>query len=114
MKRYSEAINDLNAAIEADPTLSEAYRHKASILRQLCRFFANVISFYFELLLCLSLFAWMLSSSLPCFLHYCLHIHLQPSTADLPIIYTLSLSWQFISQNFIVNSQQFSCKSLIR
>lgn len=38
VKRYSEAINDLNAAIEADPTLSEAYRHKASIFRQLCRY----------------------------------------------------------------------------
>ncbi len=39
MKRYSEAINDLNAAIEADPMLSEAYFRRASILRQLCRFF---------------------------------------------------------------------------
>lgn len=39
VKRYSEAISDLNAAIEADPTLSEAYRHRASILRQLCRFY---------------------------------------------------------------------------
>ncbi|KAK3033704.1 hypothetical protein RJ639_034479 [Escallonia herrerae] len=38
VKRYSEAINDLNAAIEADPTLSEAYRHRASVLRQLCRY----------------------------------------------------------------------------
>ncbi|XP_017240855.1 dnaJ protein P58IPK homolog [Daucus carota subsp. sativus] len=38
VKRYSEAISDLNAAIEADPTLSEAYRHRASILRQLCRY----------------------------------------------------------------------------
>lgn len=38
MKRYSEAINDLNAAIEADPTLSEAYRHRASVFRQLCRY----------------------------------------------------------------------------
>ncbi|KAM7531746.1 hypothetical protein LguiB_035156 [Lonicera macranthoides] len=36
VKRYSEAINDLNAAIEADPTLSEAYWHRASVLRQLC------------------------------------------------------------------------------
>lgn len=39
VKRYSEALNDLNAAIEADPTLSEAYFHRASILRQLCRYF---------------------------------------------------------------------------
>ncbi|XP_010264715.1 PREDICTED: dnaJ protein P58IPK homolog [Nelumbo nucifera] len=38
VKRYSEALNDLNAAIEADPTLSEAYLHRASILRQLCRY----------------------------------------------------------------------------
>ncbi|GFZ14293.1 DnaJ P58IPK-like protein [Actinidia rufa] len=38
VKRYSEALDDLNAAIEADPTLSEAYWHRASILRQLCRF----------------------------------------------------------------------------
>ncbi|KAK2972141.1 hypothetical protein RJ640_007202 [Escallonia rubra] len=38
VKRYSEAINDLNAAIEADPTLSEAFRHRASVLRQLCRY----------------------------------------------------------------------------
>ncbi|XP_012082338.1 dnaJ protein P58IPK homolog [Jatropha curcas] len=38
VKRYSEAIDDLNAAIEADPTLSEAYFRKASILRQLCRY----------------------------------------------------------------------------
>ena len=39
MKRYSEALDDLNAAIEADSTLSEAYWHRASILRQICRFF---------------------------------------------------------------------------
>lgn len=38
VKRYSEAINDLNAAIEADPMLSEAYFRRASILRQLCRY----------------------------------------------------------------------------
>uniref|UniRef100_A0A5B6ZD69 J domain-containing protein n=1 Tax=Davidia involucrata TaxID=16924 RepID=A0A5B6ZD69_DAVIN len=38
VKRYSEALDDLNAAIEADPTLSEAYWHRASILRQLCRY----------------------------------------------------------------------------
>ncbi|GAA0138657.1 chaperone [Lithospermum erythrorhizon] len=38
VKKYSEALNDLNAAIEADPALSEAYWHKASILRQLCRY----------------------------------------------------------------------------
>ncbi|KAI8556350.1 hypothetical protein RHMOL_Rhmol05G0245900 [Rhododendron molle] len=38
VKRYSEALDDLNAAIEADPTLSEAYWHRASIQRQLCRY----------------------------------------------------------------------------
>ncbi|KAM1648145.1 hypothetical protein FF1_009456 [Malus domestica] len=38
VKRYSEALNDLNAAIEADPALSEAYYHRASILRQICRY----------------------------------------------------------------------------
>lgn len=38
VKRYSEALDDLNAAIEADPTLSEAYWHRASIRRQLCRY----------------------------------------------------------------------------
>lgn len=39
VKRYSEALDDLNTAIEADPKLSEAHFHRASILRQLCRFF---------------------------------------------------------------------------
>lgn len=38
VKRYSEALNDLNAAIEADPALSEAYLRRASLLRQLCRY----------------------------------------------------------------------------
>ncbi|KAJ8753986.1 hypothetical protein K2173_001884 [Erythroxylum novogranatense] len=38
LKHYSEALDDLNAAIEADPTLSEAYFRRASILRQLCRY----------------------------------------------------------------------------
>ncbi|XP_023767837.1 dnaJ protein P58IPK homolog [Lactuca sativa] len=38
VKHYSEAINDLNAAIEADPSLSEAYWRRASVLRQLCRY----------------------------------------------------------------------------
>lgn len=38
VKKYSEALNDLNSAIEADPTLSEAYWHRASLLRQLCRY----------------------------------------------------------------------------
>lgn len=38
MKRYNEALDDLNTAIESDPSLSEAYLRRASILRQLCRF----------------------------------------------------------------------------
>lgn len=42
MKHYSEALDDLNTAIEADPTLSEAYFHRGSVLRQLCRCFFDV------------------------------------------------------------------------
>ena len=42
VKRYSEALNDLNAAIEADSALSDAYFHRASILRQLCRYCQNL------------------------------------------------------------------------
>ncbi|XP_010037954.2 dnaJ protein P58IPK homolog isoform X1 [Eucalyptus grandis] len=38
VKRYNEALDDLNAAIEADPKLSEAYLHRASTLRRLCRY----------------------------------------------------------------------------
>ncbi|XP_044489709.1 dnaJ protein P58IPK homolog isoform X2 [Mangifera indica] len=38
VKHYIEALNDLNAAIEADPTLSEAYYHRGAVLRQLCRY----------------------------------------------------------------------------
>ncbi|KAD5961801.1 hypothetical protein E3N88_13274 [Mikania micrantha] len=38
VKHYSEAINDLNAAIEADPSLSEAHWRRASVLRELCRY----------------------------------------------------------------------------
>ncbi|KAL0316243.1 UNVERIFIED_CONTAM: syntaxin [Sesamum radiatum] len=38
VKKYSEALAELNAAIEADPALSEAYSHRASVLRQLCRY----------------------------------------------------------------------------
>ncbi|KAF5203345.1 Dnaj protein p58ipk-like protein [Thalictrum thalictroides] len=37
-KQYNEALNNLNAALEADPTLSEAYQRRASVLRQLCRY----------------------------------------------------------------------------
>lgn len=45
MKRYTEALDDLNSAIEADPTLSEAYLRRASLLRQICRcvLFASVL-----------------------------------------------------------------------
>ncbi|XP_073282121.1 dnaJ protein P58IPK homolog isoform X1 [Primulina huaijiensis] len=38
VKKYSEALADLNAAIGADPTISEAYWRRASVLRQLCRY----------------------------------------------------------------------------
>ncbi|KAF3442851.1 hypothetical protein FNV43_RR16769 [Rhamnella rubrinervis] len=38
VKRYSEALDDLNTAIEADPKLSEAYFHRATVLRRLCRY----------------------------------------------------------------------------
>lgn len=38
VKHYSEALEDLNAAIEADPALSEAYSRRANLLRQLCRY----------------------------------------------------------------------------
>ncbi|PIA38566.1 hypothetical protein AQUCO_02700050v1 [Aquilegia coerulea] len=37
-KQYDEALNNLNAALEVDPTLSEAYQRRASVLRQLCRY----------------------------------------------------------------------------
>lgn len=37
-KHYTEALNDLDAAIEADPNLSEAYLSQASVLRKLCRY----------------------------------------------------------------------------
>lgn len=48
MKKYSEALKDLNAAIEADPALSEAYWHRASILRQLCRFSLAAVELKFQ------------------------------------------------------------------
>lgn len=38
VKRYSDALDDLNAAIEADPALSEAYFRRASVLRHFCRY----------------------------------------------------------------------------
>ncbi|XP_023893529.1 dnaJ protein P58IPK homolog [Quercus suber] len=38
VKRYSDALDDLNTAIETDPMFSEAYFRRASILRQLCRY----------------------------------------------------------------------------
>ncbi|KAL5059973.1 hypothetical protein RYX36_031577 [Vicia faba] len=37
-RHYTEALNDLNSAIEADPNLSEAYHYRATVLRQLCRY----------------------------------------------------------------------------
>ncbi|XP_010423753.1 PREDICTED: dnaJ protein P58IPK homolog [Camelina sativa] len=38
VKRYSDALDDLHAAIEADPALSEAYFKRASVLRHFCRY----------------------------------------------------------------------------
>ncbi|KFK38363.1 hypothetical protein AALP_AA3G104400 [Arabis alpina] len=38
VKSYTDALDDLNAAIEADPSLSEAYFKRASILRRFCRY----------------------------------------------------------------------------
>ncbi|KAJ6840634.1 dnaJ protein P58IPK-like protein A [Iris pallida] len=38
LKQYGEALGLLNAAIEADKVLSEAYWQRASVLRQLCRY----------------------------------------------------------------------------
>ncbi|XP_068644163.1 dnaJ protein P58IPK homolog B-like [Aristolochia californica] len=38
LKHYRGAIEDLNVAIEADPSLSEAYWQRASALRYLCRY----------------------------------------------------------------------------
>ncbi|KAK1265400.1 Chaperone protein dnaJ 6 [Acorus gramineus] len=37
-KNYGDALGYLNDAIEADPKLSEAYRHRAYVLRHLCRY----------------------------------------------------------------------------
>lgn len=49
LKHYSQALEDLNAAIEADPRLSEAYWHRATALRQSCRFFhVNAIFAFFS------------------------------------------------------------------
>ncbi|XP_010684112.1 dnaJ protein P58IPK homolog [Beta vulgaris subsp. vulgaris] len=51
VKHYSEALEDLNAAIEADATLSEAYSRRANVLRQLCRYEESEINYnkYLEL-----------------------------------------------------------------
>ncbi|KAK7396559.1 hypothetical protein VNO78_17651 [Psophocarpus tetragonolobus] len=38
VKHYTEALDDLNAAIEADPNLSKAYLFRASVFRQICRY----------------------------------------------------------------------------
>ncbi|XP_068669232.1 dnaJ protein P58IPK homolog B-like [Aristolochia californica] len=38
LKHFRGAVEDLNAAIEADPSLSEAYWHHAFALRYLCRY----------------------------------------------------------------------------
>lgn len=58
VKHYSEALNDLNAAIEADPTLSEAYFRRGSVLRQLCRLFSseNLFPFFLSIFSSLMIF----------------------------------------------------------
>lgn len=38
VKRFSDALDDLNAAIEVDPALSDAYFKRASVLRHFCRY----------------------------------------------------------------------------
>ncbi|KAK9158306.1 hypothetical protein Scep_004880 [Stephania cephalantha] len=38
LRHYGQALEDLDVALEADPTLSDTYRQRASVLRQLCRF----------------------------------------------------------------------------
>ncbi|KAG1339112.1 dnaJ protein P58IPK [Cocos nucifera] len=38
LNQYDDALGLLNAAIEANPNLSEAYSQRASVLRHLCRF----------------------------------------------------------------------------
>lgn len=53
VKRYSEALDDLNSAIEADPKLSEAYWHRASVLRQLCRFIFILVLIIGSLIFCI-------------------------------------------------------------
>ncbi|CAO2824257.1 unnamed protein product [Amaranthus hypochondriacus] len=45
VKRYSEALEDLNAAIEADPALSEAYSRRASVFRELCRYEESEVNY---------------------------------------------------------------------
>jgi len=47
VKQYDEALQLLNSAIEADASLSEAYRQRASVLRQLCRYFTHESTFCF-------------------------------------------------------------------
>ena len=47
VKQYDEALQLLNSAIEADASLSEAYRQRASVLRQLCRYLSDESIFRF-------------------------------------------------------------------
>ncbi|KAH7677869.1 Dnaj-like subfamily c member 3 protein [Dioscorea alata] len=44
-KQYGEALGLLNAAIESDPKLSEAYLQRASVLRHLCRFEESEVNY---------------------------------------------------------------------
>ncbi|KAI4341932.1 hypothetical protein MLD38_026601 [Melastoma candidum] len=45
VKRYNEALDDLNAAIQARPDLSDAHLQKATTLRQLCRYVESEASY---------------------------------------------------------------------
>lgn len=38
VKSYTDALDDLSETIEADPSLSEAYFKRATILRRFCRY----------------------------------------------------------------------------
>ncbi|CAH8349923.1 unnamed protein product [Eruca vesicaria subsp. sativa] len=46
VKHFSDALDDLNAAIEVDPALSEAYFKRASVLRHFCRYEDSEISYH--------------------------------------------------------------------
>lgn len=60
VKRHHDAVGLLNAAIEADPNLSEAYQQRATAFLHLCRYvyliFCCLLTLYqFILFVCLAL-----------------------------------------------------------